>query len=427
MQKSVKLGKTLDVSLDKTLDPQLSRDTEFADSRVRGASQNFWQVLVVMVGFTFFTPSMLAGGTLGLGLTLRQFLLAIIIGNLVLSFYTAALAHIGQKTGLSLDLLARHSFGRSGSILPSLLVGLTQMGWFGVGVAMFALPVSNLLGINTYLLVLIVGALMTLTSLKGIDALSFFGSIAVPLITLLGFYSIYLSVQTAGGLSNVFPQVPAQPITMVAALNIVIGNFISGGTSTPNFTRFARSNKAAIWATVIAFFAGNILMFVFGATGAAVFGKADIFDVLILQGLTIPAILSLGLNIWSTNNNALYTSGLSLTNVSRAPMKVTTILSGVVGTVTAVFLYNNFVGYLSLLGSMIPPVGAVLILHYFLNKADYDVDNPSRQWNMAAIVSVLTGIVIGLLVPGGISSINSLIATGVIYLVLHYFSQKNFK
>lgn len=427
MQKSVKLGKTLDVSLDKTLDPQLSRDTEFADSRVRGASQNFWQVLVVMVGFTFFTPSMLAGGTLGLGLTLRQFLLAIIIGNLVLSFYTAALAHIGQKTGLSLDLLARHSFGRSGSILPSLLVGLTQMGWFGVGVAMFALPVSNLLGINTYLLVLIVGALMTLTSLKGIDALSFFGSIAVPLITLLGFYSIYLSVQTAGGLSNVFPQVPAQPITMVAALNIVIGNFISGGTSTPNFTRFARSNKAAIWATVIAFFAGNILMFVFGATGAAVFGKADIFDVLILQGLTIPAILSLGLNIWSTNNNALYTSGLSLTNVSRAPMKVTTILSGVIGTVTAVFLYNNFVGYLSLLGSMIPPVGVVLILHYFLHKTDYEEDNPSHQWNMAAIVSVLAGIVIGLLVPGGISSINSLIATGVIYLVLHYFSQKNFK
>lgn len=427
MQKSVKLGKTLDVSLDKTLDPQLSRDTEFADSRVRGASQNFWQVLVVMVGFTFFTPSMLAGGTLGLGLTLRQFLLAIIIGNLVLSFYTAALAHIGQKTGLSLDLLARHSFGRSGSILPSLLVGLTQMGWFGVGVAMFALPVSNLLGINTYLLVLIVGALMTLTSLKGIDALSFFGSIAVPLITLLGFYSIYLSVQTAGGLANVFPELPAQPITMVAALNIVIGNFISGGTSTPNFTRFARSNKAAIWATVIAFFAGNILMFVFGATGAAVFGKADIFDVLILQGLTIPAILSLGLNIWSTNNNALYTSGLSLTNVSRAPMKVTTILSGVIGTVTAVFLYNNFVGYLSLLGSMIPPVGVVLILHYFLHKTDYEEDNPSRQWNRAAIVSVLAGIVIGLLVPGGISSINSLIATGVIYLVLHYFSQKNFK
>lgn len=422
MQKSVNIAETLDVSLDQ----RLIEDKEFADSRVLDASQNFWQVLVVMVGFTFFTPSMLAGGTLGLGLTLRQFIIAIVIGNLVLSLYTAALAHVGQKTGLSLDLLARHSFGRSGSVLPSLLVGLTQMGWFGVGVAMFALPVSNLLGINTYLLVVIVGALMTLTSLKGIDALSFFGSIAVPLITILGFYSVYLSVQTAGGLANVFPPVPAQPITMVAALNIVIGNFISGGTSTPNFTRFARSNKAAIWATVIAFFAGNILMFVFGATGAAVFGKADIFDVLILQGLTIPAILSLGLNIWSTNNNALYTSGLSLTNVSRAPMKVTTVLSGVIGTLAAVFLYNHFVGYLSLLGSMIPPVGVVLILHYFLNKTDYEEDNPSRQWNLPAIVSVMAGIVIGLLVPGGISSINSLIATAIIYLVFHHFGHKTF-
>lgn len=399
-------------------------DTEFANEKVSGNRQSFWQILVVMVGFTFFSPSMTAGGNLGLGLSLTNFAIAVMLGNLFLSFYTGFLAHIGQTTGMNLDLLARKSFGEKGSFVPSLLIGLTQMGWFGVGVAMFAIPVSNLYGINTYLLVLIVGLLMTATSIKGIKALAVFGSIAVPLIAILGIYSVYISAETAGGLMKIFPEMPAQPMTMAAALSIVIGNFISGGTSTPNFTRFAKTSKMAVIATVVAFFAGNILMFVFGASGAAVFGKADIFDVLIMQGLAIPAILSLGLNIWSTNNNALYTSGLSITNVSKRPLKLTTALSGIIGTFLAIFLYNNFVSYLSLLGSMIPPVGAVVIIHYYFNKDNYKEVGNNTEWDMKAIISVAIGIAVGLVVKMGITPINSLIATALIYTIMELVTKR---
>lgn len=289
---------------------------------------------------------------------------------------------------------------------------------------MFAIPVSNLYGINTYLLVLIVGLLMTATSIKGIKALAVFGSIAVPLIAILGIYSVYISAETAGGLMKIFPEMPAQPMTMAAALSIVIGNFISGGTSTPNFTRFAKTSKMAVIATVVAFFAGNILMFVFGASGAAVFGKADIFDVLIMQGLAIPAILSLGLNIWSTNNNALYTSGLSITNVSKRPLKLTTALSGIIGTFLAIFLYNNFVSYLSLLGSMIPPVGAVVIIHYYFNKDNYKEVGNNTEWDMKAIISVAIGIAVGLVVKMGITPINSLIATALIYTIMELVTKR---
>lgn len=401
-----------------------AKDTEFSNEKVRGNKQNFWKVLVVMVGFTFFSPSMTAGGNLGLGLNLRNFIIAVVLGNLFLSLYTGSLARIGQKTGMSLDLLARKSFGEKGSYLPSLLVGFTQMGWFGVGVAMFAIPVSNLYGINTYLLVIIVGLLMTLTSIKGIKALAVFGSIAVPLITILGVYSVYISTKTAGGILNIFSDTPSQPLTMAAALSIVIGNFISGGTSTPNFTRFAKTSKIAVIATIIAFFIGNILMFIFGATGAAVFGKPDIFDVLILQGLAIPAILSLGLNIWSTNNNALYTSGLSITNVSKKSLKLTTALSGIVGTILAIYLYNNFVSYLSLLGSMIPPVGAVIIIHYFFNKNNYNEVGNNEEWDFRAIISVVIGIIVGLIIKAGITPINSLIAASIVYLIFMVIGKK---
>ena len=166
------------------------------------------------------------------------------------------------------------------------------------------------------------------------------------------------------------------------------------------------------------------MMFVFGATGAAVFGKADIFDVLILQGLAIPAILSLGLNIWSTNNNALYTSGLSITNVSKRPVKLTTALSGIVGTILAIYLYNNFVSYLSLLGSMIPPVGAVIIIHYYFNKEQYEEIGNNAEWDFRAIISVIVGIIVGLVVKVGITPINSLITAAVIYTVLMVMRKK---
>lgn len=404
--------------MDKTVNTKVEIvDNEFAKEKVKGNKQNFWQLLVVMVGFTFFSPSMTSGGNLGLGLNFKNFAIAVILGNLFLAFYTGALAHIGQNTGMNLDLLARKSFGDRGSHLPSLLVGLTQLGWFGVGVAMFAIPVSNLYGINAYMLVIIVGLAMTITSMIGIKALAVFGSIAVPLIAVLGIYSVYISIQTAGGVGNVFQENPANPMTMATALSIVIGNFISGGTSTPNFTRFANSSKNAIVATVIAFFTGNIMMFAIGATGAAVFGKADIFDILILQGLAIPAILSLGLNIWSTNNNALYTSGLSLTNVTRQPMKLTTVVAGVIGTLTAIYLYNNFVAYLSLLGSMIPPVGAIIIIHYLSFKDKYQEVENNPEWDFRAIASIIIGIIFGLIVKVGITPINSLLVAGIVYKI----------
>ncbi len=154
--------------MDKTVNTKVEIvDNEFAKEKVKGNKQNFWQLLVVMVGFTFFSPSMTSGGNLGLGLNFKNFAIAVILGNLFLAFYTGALAHIGQNTGMNLDLLARKSFGDRGSHLPSLLVGLTQLGWFGVGVAMFAIPVSNLYGINAYMLVIIVGLAMTITSMIG--------------------------------------------------------------------------------------------------------------------------------------------------------------------------------------------------------------------------------------------------------------------
>lgn len=129
---------------------------------------------------------------------------------------------------------------------------------------------------------------------------------------------------------------------------------MSAGTLTADFVRFGRRPKIAVLVAIIAFFLGNSLMFIFGAAGTASLGMADISDVMIAQGLLLPAIIVLGLNIWTTNDNALYASGLGFANITGLSSKTLSIVNGLVGTLCALWLYNNFVGWLTFLSAAIP-------------------------------------------------------------------------
>ena len=380
------------------------------------ARRGFWAVGFVMLGFTFFSASMSVGAKLGNGLDLGGFIAAIVIGGLILAVYTGFLAHIGARTGLSMDLMAHHAFGTHGSFLPSALIGLTQMGWFGVGVAMFALPSAELLGISPWLIVIVAGALMTASAYYGIKAIELVSFVSVPLIAILGTYSMVTATADGGGLTEIFAQSTGMPL--LVAVGMVVGSFVSGGTATPNFTRFAGTARSAVVTTVIAFFIGNSLMFAFGAVGGAFTGKDDIFYVMIAQGLAIPALIVLGANIWTTNNNALYTAGLGFSNITKVRKRPLVLVAGALGTLTALWLYDNFVGWLSFLNAALPPIGAILIVDYFRHKDEYlSEQRPARPVNWAAMVGVIAGGLLGWYVPWGIKAINAMVVAIACYLI----------
>ena len=100
-------------------------------------------MFMVMLGFTFFSASMWVGQELAAGLDFKGFIWALLLGGLILGAYTGALGYIGANSGLTLDMLSHRSFGKKGSWLPSAMISFTQMGWFGVGLAMFAIPVAK--------------------------------------------------------------------------------------------------------------------------------------------------------------------------------------------------------------------------------------------------------------------------------------------
>lgn len=383
------------------------------------ARKGFWNMFFVMVGFTFFSASMSVGAKLGNGLDLSGFIWACIIGGVILSAYCGVLAFIGASTGMTMDLLCRRAFGTKGSYLSSFLLGFTQIGWFGVGVAMFSIPAAELLGVNEWVLTIIAGLLMTATAATGMKGLEIVAYISVPLIVILGVYSMITAGVEGGGLAAIFGQ-SAGKISLFTGVGYVIGSFISGGTATPNFIRFAKNRKVAVGTTVIAFFLGNTLMFCFGAIGGAFTGKEDIFYVMIAQGLAIPALIVLGANIWTTNNNALYTGGLGLANITGKPMKYLTWVAGIIGTALAIWLYYNFCGWLNVLNCALPPIGMIVILDYFKNRSKYEGKHTEAVVNWFNVLGIIAAAAVANFLHWGIAAVN---ADGRIrHLLLHWQS-----
>ena len=416
----------------------INNDADFTSGRVtkEGRKSNL-SMFMVMLGFTFFSASMWVGQQMAAGLNFGQFIGALILGGIILGAYTGALGYIGAETGLTLDMMAHRSFGRKGSWLPSAMISFTQIGWFGVGLAMFAIPVAKeLLGLDVtmehmpyqgYLLVALAGLLMTASAYFGIKSLTIISYIAVPAVGILGTVAMILAVKRGdASLVDQFA-VNSGTLSVIGGAGLVVGSFVSGGTATPNFARFSKNAKIGCLVTVIAFFLGNSLMFFFGAVSSIYVGGAanDIFDVMMKLGLFWMAVLVLGLNIWTTNDNALYSSGLGLSNIFGFSKKTMVLVAGIIGTIAAVWLYWNFCGWLNILNCTLPPIGAILIISYFMNRNDYKSDNVKIDTvNWASVIGVVLGAVVANLLHWGIASINGMVVAIICYLIGHALSKK---
>ena len=411
-------------------DAQQVTDIDYAECAVpKWNRRRFITMFMIMLGFTFFSASMWVGQEMAAGLDFWGFVKALLLGGVILGVYTGLLGYVGAETGLSLDLLSVRAFGEKGSYLPSAMISFTQIGWFGVGVAMFALPVSKeLFGESTaveWVLIIVAGACMTASAYFGIKSLTVVSYIAVPLVAILGTVAMIMAVQQGDGTIIDQFAVSSGSLTVVSGAGLAIGSFVSGGTATPNFTRFAKNGKEGTIATVVAFFIGNSLMFFFGAIAYIFVGGNDIFEVMIRLGLFYLAILVLGLNIWTTNDNALYSAGLGLANIFHQKKKPMVLISGVIGTLLSVWLYYNFCGWLNILNCTLPPVGIILVLSYFMNKKAYDTDTVRiATVNWFAVAGVVLGALVANVVTWGIASINGMVVAAVCYVVGEMIKKK---
>lgn len=326
---------------------------------------------VVLLGFTFFTATMWAGGSLGTAFELQELLWIILIGNILLGVYASALAYIACKSGLNSVLMGRFCFGEVGSKLSDMLLGFTQIGWYAWGTATIAIVLVKTTGLPAWLetpLMVFFGIAFCLTAMVGYRGLDWLSRFAVPAMLLFILISLFTGISDVGGLSGLMGQSPSEEMTSAAAITVIIGTFVSGGTQATNWSRFARSPRVAVIATMLAFFIGNGLMVITGALGALIYQQADIVDIMLAQGFVVLAVLMLFLNIWTTQDNTIYNFAVAGCNLVRTRRRrLVTLIGAAIGTLLAVFgMYNMLIPFLVLLGTFIPPFGGVIMADFWI-------------------------------------------------------------
>lgn len=343
-------------------------DRDYPLARVpQSARQGWFAILVVVAGFIFFTPTMVTGGQVAGAFGFVAFAGLAAVASVVLALYIATLGATSAATGLSTVLLARLSLGRVGGKWASIVLGGTQVGWYGITVGIFADLFASALGWDVSWPLAIIGGLVMATTaywgFKGIEILSW---VSVPLMFALCIWITVVSVDEVGGWGGMLATTGDGTLSPGLAITMMIGTFISGGTQVGNWTRFAKNPRTAFLICLGVLLVIETAMLVFGGIGAIAFGEPDFTALLFTMGLALMGVLLLTFNLWTTNDNTAYAFGVAGAELAnrndKRPFIVIGVVIGIALAVTGVA--NALTGFLVTLGTVIPPLGGVIIGTY---------------------------------------------------------------
>lgn len=387
--------------------------------------KGLFPIAMVLFSFTFFTGTMFAGGKIGVAFNFFDLLWITAIGNLLLALYAASLGLISARSGLNTVLMGRFCFGNLGSKLSDFLLGFAELGWYAWGTATLAISLVKIVGMpESWVIPLMVlfGLLFSVTALVGFKGLEYLSRVSIPLMFILLITSIVLATKEIGGWTGLTAVKPTEAMTFSTAVTIVFGTFASGATQITNWTRMSKNGKIAVWACLISFVIGNGLMVLAGAWMAIVYQQADIVEVLVLQGLSVAAVIMLCMNLWTIQGPTIYNVSAAACHLVRSERRKTmTILAAIVGIVLAVAgMYELLLPFLLLLGAIIPPVGGVIMADYWVRyKGQYpllnDVELPNFNWN--GLIAYSIGAIVAYNSPW-IAPIVGIVVASVCYVVL---------
>jgi cytosine permease len=396
------------------------------------ARRSIWSLAPLLMGFAFTSTTLIAGGQIGPAFKFfPDLILLIVIGNVVLGAYCAALGYIAQKSGLATVLMARFSFGNIGSRWVDFILGITQIGWYAVTNAFVAQALNQLIGIPeslNWLVILIFTYGFCATAYFGYTAMDWLSRLAVPAMLVLLAISLALAVKDGGSFAQLQAIQPTESLSFAAGLAVVIGTFISGGTQATNWSRFADTSKNAVNSTLLAFLVINGILVFAGAFCTLVYGTEDIIQAMAKQGLLFWGLILLILNVWTTQDNTIYAFSMAGANFFRISKRTLFVLGG---ATFAYFLslsgiYSQVIPYLIFLGSVIPPVGGIIMADFWLYRRgefpSLETPLPAFNWAgvIAYIVAATTAFISGQL-SFGVPPINGIIVAAVLYTLLVKF------
>jgi len=398
--------------MDKNKSNKSKLDVIFEDYGVEpvpeSETKNWLSMGAIWAGVGISLGMLLTGGTVGDGLNFKMAVISALIGGIVLALVTLFVGIVGANTKLSTAMISRFTFGEKAVLILALIQAFGSYGWFGVQLGLFgntsatAIELAFNVRPSVTLLIIVGGFLMIATATKGYKALDILSKIAVPLLLVLMVGSVFKVLEN-NTISDIFQFTHAgEAITLGTGISMVISSFIVGAVVAPDVSRYAKTPKDTIFASILAFVIIIPLVITIGTIMAQATGTWDLVDIMLKLGWGLMALLVLLLAQWTSNDNNLYCSALGFAVVFKKLKKwQLTIISGVLGIILAIFgIYDNFIYWLLILGILIPPMGGVIIAdYYFKNKTYYEIINLPRlkklRWD--SLIAWIVGSAIALI------------------------------
>ncbi|MEM9878552.1 MAG: cytosine permease, partial [Pseudomonadota bacterium] len=333
-------------------------------------------LLTLAFGWGFLITGLIVGGALGNGLSFPNIIKASFLGNSINFGIGALVGYVGYKTACNSGLLYRRLYGTQGAKGPALFVALLTIGWQGIIVGAFGFAWTQSFDSGAfYAVAVFAGLLFTVTTYFGVRGLELVSIPATIILVLVGVFAAYLNISAAGGWDGFLAlseeTAKKQPLSMVGAVNLVIGSWIVGAIVMPEYTRFAKKAWVAVAIPFIVLMISQWFLQVIGAMGGVVSGTHDFTTYMLAQGAVIGGIgvMAMSFALWTTGDANLYLPAVQTASVFKRPQRVMTVLCGLAGTVLGLGIYQQFLFWIDLLASIAPPlVGPLLVDYYLLNR-----------------------------------------------------------
>lgn len=422
-----------------TLETSAYSNEDLRPTPVEERTWSIYNIASLWIGMSVCIPTYtLASGLIAAGMNWWQAVLTITLGNAIVLIPMILNAHAGTRYGIPYPVFARLWFGTKGAHIPSLMRAIVAAGWFGIqtwigGSALDTLLTAIWSGWTSIPLhlptaFLAFWALNVWIGYKGPEAIKFLESWGAPILLALGFGLLIWAYNAAGGFGPMLSAPSKFKTTgeflavFFPALTGMIGFWSTLALNIPDFSRYARSQKAQVLGQILGL---PTTMGLFSFIGVAVtsatvvvFGEA-IWDPVVLLSKFPPLVVVLGtagivLATITTNIAAnVVAPARAIENLSprRLTFGMGAIITGIIGIAMQPWeLLANYAvyifGWLGTYSAFLGPLDGVAIADYWLvRRKKIDLDDLYRAGgryhygngiNIKAVAALALGILIAL-------------------------------
>jgi cytosine permease len=366
----------------------------------------------------------------------------VVAGILSYALYYYAPAMFGMKTGFPLYVVGSSTFGTAGGyLMPGLLMGLLQVGWFAVATFFATQYIIEGLGktpqAGTLLFTGVAIVWGYATGFVGAKGVQYVAKVSQILTVIPALMVLYVFVKTAGGISSFQVTDPNPMAALSLILSAVIGFFATAGAAGADFGMNNRNagdvKLGGIFGIVIAtIYAGGLpILSVAGANGAHP-GVGYGYDAVIasIGGVGASAMFFL-FAIASVVASCFcsFIAGTSfatmIPGVPRIGSSMVAVTVGIILAVTGVAA--NLASVFSLVGASFGPICGAMLADYLLSGGKWA--GPRQGINWAGYLAWAVGFLIGIAplvktIPDSmkawdqIAPLYSMIAGLVVYIVI---------